>query len=365
MLRAASDGMADVVGSSHNVGIRASIWRGSLLAMNLPVVDGSLDEDGTKSVPETLSLTIAFMDGDGVRYANTGRGQNTVIGSDGHRVHLVYTIDRGDGVVLACPLGWYLIQSWQDNGDGTLTLDCVGLLQIIKDYGLLTPTAPPAGATLKSEVLRLIEGFLPVAFTGTDRAAPVTFAWTQDRLGAIEDIATAGPYDLRVDASAVLDVTDSASVWAADLVLTEGVGGTIMPGTGKSGSRDGVVNAWVVQGAQTDDPSQTPYLGIAKDDNLDSPTNVWAFGPVVGYYASPLMITAAQCAAAAATLLAKSLASASNIPVTCLPDPRITFGTRIELHRADGTVTKTVVVDLTLPLTASGGPMSLTLGVVA
>lgn len=382
MMRTADDGWADLVKTSHLVNTRVDVWlAGTLLAQDVPVLDGTLTESADQQIPEALTLTVAGVTLDGTvltpdPIANTPgvyTAAPRLIGAEGHRLHVVYTSERRDGTEIRAELGWFLIRSWSAH-DGVIDIQAVGLLGLVDDYRLLAPTSPPSGATLASEIVRLVEGMVPVNIAATgNRSASSTLAWTEDRLGALYDLAKAWPADIRVDGNGILQVSDLGG-WSPEYTLIEDsarvvtppagtTGGTSVTTSGTEGSRDGVYNVVVARGEDSTDPNRQPVQAVAQDTSVSSPTYVGSFGRVVQFYSSPLLTTASQCLSAANAILASSKRAASPIDVQMIPDPRVTFGTRMFfLPKGRNIYVNSTVTALTLPLTAAGGPMSITLG---
>ena len=215
--------------TAHRIQCRVDAWRGpDLLAQGVPVLDGSLDENADQDVPEVVDLVVPARDASGATWAPLD--PLDPLNSYGQRLRLVYSIERADGSAVDVPLGWFLVDEWETD-DYTVSLTAVGLADVIERAELLAPTSPKAGATLGGEIVRLVDGMLPVEVdpTLTDRAAPTTMAWDDQRLDAIQEIATAWPARLYVDTAGVVQVAPPVDPAApADVVLVEGQAGTVV-----------------------------------------------------------------------------------------------------------------------------------------
>ena len=141
------------------------------------------------------------------------------------------------------------------------------------------------------------------------------------------------------------------------LTLTDGVDGTVVRTSGST-SRDGAATLVVARG-QAADGGQLQAVAYAS-------TGPHAYGgpfnplPVPHVFASPLLTSLAECQAAAETILARiTRASGQEWQVEAVPHPALQAGDTVRLVVGDLDVTGTVET-MDLPLTAAGGPMSLT-----
>lgn len=356
----------DLLTTAHKVQCRVDAWRGpDLLAQGVPVLDGALDESGDQDVPEAVDLVVPARDASGATWAPLD--PLDPLNSYGQRLRLVYSIERADGTAVDVPLGWFLVDEWETD-DYTVSLTAVGLADVIKRAELLAPTSPKAGATLGSEVVRLVDGLLPVEVDAAlvDRAAPTSMAWDEQRMDAIAEIVQAWPARQYVDSDGVLVVAPPiTAATPADLVLTEDADGTVVARK-RSGSRAGLYNIVVATGEDTS-ADKAPVRAVGSDDDPNSPTYVdGPFGPVVRRFSSPLLTTAAAAQKAADTMVAKGRRQAVTIPLSVVPDPRLGVDTRVDYRPASqpGRTIPCVVLSSTLPLVAAGGAQAIVLGVL-
>lgn len=365
MFRESVVDLGPVLAASHNVRARAELWRGDEYLGSAPIVDGQLIEAGDQLVEGTLDLTVPAVD-------RAGRSWVPVdpldpLNTFGQRVALSYDVQRADGTWLPTPLGWFILDEWELDDDGSVLVSALDATDALRTARLLTPMTPKSGGTFVSELRRLVGGRLPLDVTAApaDRAVPSGMSWDEERLDAIDELLTAWPARAELDSDGVLVVkADTLATDPADVELVEGQGGTVV-GRKRAGGRAGLANVVVARGDDTGDPAAPPVVGYAADEDPDSPTNVnGPMGELVRFFASPLLRTEAQAKAAAASILAKSLRPAQTIPVTTLPDPRIGVNTRVDITLSDGSTVRTIVLAATLPLTGEGGPQQLELGVI-
>lgn len=353
----------ELLSSSHGVGSRVDIWRGADYLGSPPLLDGSsLTESADQLVGMTLDLDIPAVDKGGTRWQPSG--PLDPLNVYGQRAHVSYGIGRVDGSTLWCPLGWFILDDWTADGR-TVSVSALDVRDALRTAEFTTPVAPAVGGTFVSELRRLVGGRLPIDFTNapTDRAVPSSLAWQDSRIDAIDELLTAWPARADLDSTGSLVIVDPTPPTAADVQLVAG-GGTVI-GTARSGSRDSLRNVVVATGADSGDTTAPPVYGVARITDPASPLFVdGPAGELVERFGSPLLKTDAQCAKAAATILAKRRRQSAVIPVQALPDPRIGVHTRVDLV-VDGETLPTVVQAVNLPLTAEGGPMTLTLGMIA
>jgi hypothetical protein len=78
--------------------------------------------------------------------------------------------------------------------------------------------------------------------------------------------------------------------------------------------------------------------GVARDDNPASPTD-WngPFGPVPGFYSSPLLLTEGMAQKAARTILNRSLGLHYNVDLSAVPNPALETGDPILVTFDDDT----------------------------
>lgn len=367
-MRPAPAAYAATLATSHAVLPFVSSWRGGvLLDAAVPVVAGTLTETADQAVPERLTLTVPARDpATGLSYVPADPA-TAPLAPYGQRLRVARAVVRPDGSTLAVTLGWYRVESWEVDG-AAVEVEAVGLLGVLAQARLLAPTSPPAGATFASELRRLVEGLLPVHVAAglVNRAVPGGFAWTDDRLGAVLDLAAAWPARAYVDPDGVLVLApphDDSEPAAVELAHGDPVLGTVVDVV-DAGDRDGVANVVVARG-ESDDPTRPPVTGYAHDLDPASPARYGGpYGPAPLFYASPLLTTTAQATAAAQTRLATSRRRVRTLAVSTVPDARLsaTTGTRVDVLDAAGARVRSRVTAVNLPLTADGGAATYRLG---
>ncbi len=364
-MRPAPDGFDGILTTSHVVTSQVDVWLGSnLLAQRVPILSGTLAVSVDQQVPERLTITVPIAD------PTTGlswspRSPGDPLAHYGQRIRVSRGVRRGRQE-LQVQLGWFQITTWKDDGY-RLEVEALGLMTILDQARLLVPSAPATGTTFKGEMLRLVDGLLPLHFSSAivDRTCPTTFAWEDDRIGAVYELADAWPARLRVDNSGILQVlppNDNAAT--AGISWVENTTNVIVS-TGRTGTRDGVYNAVVANGTNTDDPNVPPVHAEAFNLDPYSPIR-WngPYGRVPKFFASPLLTTSGEALAAAQTLLQSSGDLAQPIMLEVVPDPRVELDDRIDVTTVTLATTRGRVIGYTLPMLAADGAATYSLGVL-
>lgn len=340
-------------------GVRVSSWLGTTcLALEVPATDAVLEESDSQQVPEKLTLTVP-VDARGGSWDPTDDTTHP-LATYGQRLNVVSTWGTPRGSGGESPIGWFLLDSWKLNeSESAVSVEALGLLQVVAEDTFPAPEAPRPGGTFASEVRRLA-GALPVSIDPAlvDRACPRSFSWDEDRLDALYDLADAWPARLGVTAEGAIAVTPPLGLTPSPvLTLTDGRDGVIitMP---RSDSRDGRYNA-VAAHSSSDTATSKPVSGTFA--TTDGPFAVATYGTVRKRYSSPLLGTASAARAAARTIAEDSQRQARVFTVRMPPDSRIQRGDALTLRwrgrRYDGWVQ-----DVSLPLLPGGGAAVLKVG---
>lgn len=345
---------------------RVVSWLGSdVLADNVPVSGGSVSADTTQDVPEKLTMTVpryaAPHDGDDVFDWRPAEDDYThPLARYGQQLDVTIVVgSTATATVWEVPIGRYRITDWADDDAGKITVTAEGLLGLARDDLFTSPTSPAAGATLVSEAQRIVPGGMTVAYDAslTDRACPASMAWSDSKLAALQEIATAWPALLRSDSyGGVLFNAPLPAVPVPVLFLTDGVGGTVVAAP-RSDTRKDVYNRVI---ASSSNSGTADISAVA--DVTDGPLSVNGdYGVVAMKWSSPLITSIDTAAASAATTLANNMRPALSIPVTMAPDPRVELDDPVQVTR-NGDQVWGYVINYQIPLT-TGDSMQLTVGI--
>lgn len=350
------------LGPSARVLSAASSWQclssswlgGRVLADVVPLTRGRVTWSTSRRVQADLKLTVPRFTVEAGRTVDwLPTGPQAALARFGQ---VLDASILAEGV--AARLGRFLITEWKQT-DGAIEVSAAGLLQTAADDRLLTATAPRDDGTLKSEFLRLLPGYMTAQFHPAlqDRACPKGMEWSEDRLAALYEIADAWPARLREDSWGQVQVLPPLTPITTKPVvsLTDGVGGTVITAP-LTDTREGGYNVFVARSSAPDVDAQAiaQVSGGPMDPNGD-------YRPVPKFFASPLLLTEAQCLAAAITMRDESVRSSRIRRVTMAPDPRIELDDPVELIVDKGTVRETRdwgrVVGVDMPLTVADGDM--------
>lgn len=328
----------------------ASYLGGTVLADRLPVIGGRLTWDASSNVPDQLRMTVARFDG--LRdYLPTA--PDSPLARYGQQLDVAITVAGVD-----VRMGRYLIVDWEYDED-IIRVTAAGLLQIAVDSRLLEPLSPRDDGTLASEFVRLLPDQLSAQFDAAlvNRDVPFAMSWKEDRVEALWEIADAWPAVIRPDAWGQVVVRPPVVPSASPVLeVTDGEGGTVVA-VPRADTRDGAFNIIVARSAA----DGSDAFAVARVTS--GPMNVATYNPVPKFYASPLLVTEAQCQATANAMRDESTRKSSVLKVTMAPDPRPELDDTIRVVR-DGVRELGVVIAVDMPLTNQDGPMRVDVGVL-
>ena len=350
---------AEIVGTrSFTIRHRVESWLGDqLLAEDVPVSAAVEEGDRSLRVPETLNLIVPRLDR-GTRWTPTTIDHP--LAANGQRLRVLLGIDLSYGVTEWLQRGWFLVQDTPPPaGTDDVSVLAVGLLGLVDEAQLVSPFQP--SGTIVSTLRALVEPALTVDVTGApaDRAVPAGLNWDEDRLQAVLEVLDAWPATAAVDPDGVLVVSAVTDPGAPVLTLTDGAGGTVLYAAGGS-TREGAANAVVARGTAADGQNvqavQYVQSGPKAYGGLFNPL------PVPEVFYSPLLTTAAQCRAAAATVAARrQREQAQALIAEIVPHPAVQLADPATVTTADYDGLPVTVDAYRLPYVPDGTAMSLTL----
>lgn len=345
-------------------GLSYSHWAGTSVTLHWPdghapdrqvlATEGSVDQDWSAMVRRRGSLSLA------VGWTTT-TGQLRQLAEDmvarGARLLLRRSVRLMDGREHWTPLGLLRVEGAQAQIPAArIGVDLMDLGQALADDRFLTPRAVPAGPSriqvLRDLIAETIPGAALAVAPGVADAAMPAAVWDEDRAGACHEIARSLGAVLAADTAGGfrLDLPGDAPAWTVD------AGGVLVSASMRA-DRATTYNAVRAAGEASD--AGAP-VGFAYD--LDSPTR-WdgPFGRKPRYYSSPLLTTAAQCDAAAASILADCIGLTRSIEFDAIAHPGLEAGDVITL--VSGDVSETHRVD-TVKIPLGTGRLTATTRVV-
>jgi hypothetical protein len=247
----------------------------------------------------------------------------------------------------------------------TITLTCYDRMWLLDRYRFPQPYTVPRGSTTTSVLAELIAARMPAG------RGPTNFPDNDDTTGLIvwdeqdspaertHDLAEAAGLMLYVDPLGVFTArpeptTADTPVWT----FAEGPGSMLLPWPIEELSGENAYNAVVATGEPQD--GSAAVWGYAENSNPESATYAGAVGPVVLFFSSPLLVTSAGAAKAAATLLAKQGLS-DQLALSTLVHPALASGDVVYVHASHpaGTALALIADTFTVPV-AGPGPMPIT-----
>lgn len=346
-------------------GCRVEAWRNGVLLGTAPIESGSIT--WKSGVIETAEQKL------GVPADREWKPTGPVhpLAPYGQRLRTMATITGPGphGAVYEIPLGWSQItKSPTSNGTVDVTARDLGVVieraRTTVPYQLGYPGRPAGqSSTAVAAVADLLTAVcpfwprpdLPTAYM------PQLFV-SRDRYAGLQEILTAWPAVARFDEAGVLDIRRAPSAGRLDPVMsfTDGRAGTIVEISTEpveSNAYNACVVLWTDSHGRPRRTGEWVRSGPMAWPSNNGITSVYGYNP--GFYASPLIHNEAQALAAAkATLTRWQRGTAGSFKISAAPDPRLQVGDPITVTAGDVSGVG-VVSEVTLPLTADGGSMSV------
>lgn len=318
----------DALAGLVSVGVRVSSWRGGeCIADDLPVWDVKVEATTERVVPSKLTLMADPM--------LVPTAPHDPLANFGQRLHVVALVEA-DGVETRVPVGWYLIQSWEEREQG-VQVEAVDLFQMVVDDPAAWPSSPPEGATLLSEVQRLtgssvaVGHTLPVVLDVPDRVISRNFQWGTSKAEAIRDLCGSLGLSYGVKPDGCLHVWQTNRAIGPVVVYSAR---NLLVGASRQ-SRDRIANRWVVCGSPQGDES-TKWSATRTNFTDDyAPT---LYGVVTDRREFNAATSADAVEKAATTYMRNTLNARGVRSLQIAMDPRLEIGDLIlaEIEHEDG-----------------------------
>lgn len=257
-------------------------------------------------------------------------------------------------------LGVFGVDATGVTDDGTQLATTVNLFdrsRAVSEARLVTARVFPAGTLVTSAIVDLVSaavGAIDLVIAPDQTTLPLTVLDAQsdpwvEATRLAESIGAEVFFD---DAGRLSILPEPTLNGQPSVTVTDGDGGSLTS-FGLNWSRDGVYNAVIATGANSDD-SSAPYA-IARDLDSESPT-FWdgPFGRKPRFYSSELLTSDDQARVAAQAILQRSLGVPRSVRFDAVPDPSIRPSSIIRLRRSARGIDETHIVEtITVPLTAT------------
>lgn len=237
-------------------------------------------------------------------------------------------------------IGWYAVSSnapteqWRTAGPvaqwvaagASIPVTADDLTLLISDARFIAPESPPPGATVISEVRRLLTGICPVSITGgvVDGPVPTSIVYKDDRLAPVFDLVKSLGCRYRMDGAGQLEIypyTKTSPVWTI-----QGRDGGAMVSVNRSQNRSDIINGVL-------STSNDPSLEVRELATITSGPLRWdgPLGRKINYHTA-LANTASGVQADAQAILDNSTQTRTvPLSVICRPHPGIQLGDTVRV----------------------------------
>ena len=301
-----------VLTGSVGVGARVSSHRaGRMIADRLDVWDVQIEATADRAPRERLTLTAA------PSLVPTGPGDP--LAHYGQRLHVSQTLTIG-GVEILVPIGWYQVETWEEQSDGTVKVEAYDLLQRLEKNPMAWPSSPPYGATVQSELQRLAaspeEGGVPGVLDAPDATVSREHEWGTSRVEAVGKLCEAHGLlwavrsDGRLHAWAPGAPVSAAEYTGRDLLIES---------SRASGARR--ANRWVVGATGEGEDRESRYT--AETTGYEYPYDPAGYGVVTDRNEMQIADGVSALYKAADTYRRNAQAAHGTRSLSIVPDPRL------------------------------------------
>lgn len=312
------------------VGVRVDVYHGgACIASDIPAWDVKVESTLKRVVPSKLTMRVD----PGMVPTAPGDPLNNY----GQRLHVTALVETG-GETVRIPYGWFVLTDWEERAGG-MEVTAMDLVQTIVDDQAVWPSSPPAGATLGSEVQRIITSSvafgqtIPVVLEVPDRAVSTSFQWGVKKAENLQELCDTYGLMYGVKPDGCLHVW--ALNYGGDPVEVY-TGTDLLVGAVRA-ARERTPNRWIVQGSAQGD-SSTKWTAVRENF-----TGIYApdrYGIVTERKEFNAATSADAVEKAATSYMRKALAASGARSVQIAADPRLEVGDLIlvVVDHEDGTV---------------------------
>ncbi len=358
-----SQSFLSAVAGSHVAVVKATAYPPSASPVEALLADGRVRVDTSSAVRRELSATVvgAIVAGRTLTDAAT---LYDVLDTFGGELAVWRGIVYPNGREELCPVGRFRIDTVEDSlaVDGAVAVTGPDRMAAVVDDRFLSPRTSSGGLRSGDQLRRLLTESVPTASvideSGATALVRAGVVWERERWDAVNDLATSIGCEVYADPAGDFRVRPVRSLAApADWLVAAGPRGNLVDGK-RSQTRQGVRNVIRAESSAAD--GTAPVFAVVGDNDPTSPTRVGGpFGRVPGFYASPLLTTAAQCTDAARGILVRQLGARGSLSLDAVVNPALEGGDRIDAYLPDGTLERHVADSFEVPLQVDG-VMSIT-----
>lgn len=348
--------------ADHGLAVKVNaLYGGSVVAQDIPFVDGAVRVDRGSDVRRSLSLAIAAP-------ASFPFGPTDRYGVYGQRLYVERGIRYIDGSTELVPLGQFVITNVSGNiHTGPLTIAAAGQEILLKRTLFETATSTSGYASAAAFIAFHIPNALPGASfvnastNGATAIATKTWDSGTDVWTALTEVATSVGAELFCDAYGtfrlvnVPDVATASPVWD----VTTGSRG-VMVSADVSLSSDDVFNRVVASGENAEDNTPPVRATATITDPADPLRYGGPFGKVTKAYSSSLITNASKAQSAANAQLSKYRAPNRTVNLSTVPNPALDAGDCIRVNYGPGISPELhIVQSFSVPLSTENGAFTI------
>lgn len=338
--------------ASHRISLQVSALLAGVPvpgADNLRVAKGRVTLDRRAAVRGRLQIDLA-------EPLLVPNGPGDPLSPFGFELAITRGITYADGTTERIPIGVFPIQSSNANDLELTSVDALDRAQLVRDARLEDDFSIAAGTNYADAIRSLIATGVPAtqfAFATTPYTTPaLVFPVESDRWAKAVDMARSIGCELFFNGDGVCVLQPEPTATGTPvLTLAEGAGSVLID-AGLKLDRATAYNRVVVSSTST--TAGSAFRAVATDSDPNSPTAyAGPFGRKPRFFASPLIASQAQAAAAAAGILATSRGVAKSITFDMVPNPTVEPGDLVRIARSSLGIDELHVTDrLSIPLTA-------------
>ncbi|MFE3071781.1 hypothetical protein [Streptomyces sp. NPDC059247] len=374
-MRPVSDRWAATIASSHAIETSVFASLGDELLTMVPIIGGTITYDVTARGRRRCQIAVPLR-AEG-RTWDPGSDPAHPLAAYGQRLHISTGVKHPGGATESLDQGRFLITSTRtDEVEGVVTVTGSDLMQLMQECRVVgNPWGGFGINTTYQEVIDhlsyvglknwwvedpqiLFYSFAP-GMVDRNIGAPMDIPERTDRMEPLETLCAAWPADMSVNDSGYLEFRPPVTKPAAQAVarIAGEATGTLIT-RGRTQARQRVYNDVIARGT---DPATGEQRALGIANKATGPLSIFGpYGWITRWYDSPLLTTNAQAQKTAQTLLARGLLYALTEEVTAVPNPALELNDTVDVVTATGGTFRGLISSITLPLSASGGPMTLT-----